>query len=152
MAPQPGEMVHPPLDKPTTPVPGPVSESCGQKLLEILNKNDKSDPLLCLLDSPKLFNGQIWKFVNYTEQEIRSWEAETPTPRKSMKTVHTNPVSSRGEKAEPLKGNVPPMTAHHSPEHYSTSAPKSCHSTPMTHDAKSRSTTDWRCENKVRKM
>ena len=113
--PQPGEVVDGPLHNPTTPIPKPVSESCGQKLLEILNKNDKSDPLLRLLDSPKLFNGQIWKFVNYTEQEIRSWEAETPISRKSMKSVHTNPASSRGETAEPLKGHVPPLTAHHSP-------------------------------------
>ena len=77
------------------PYPPHAPSTCGKKLLEILNKNDTSDPLLHLLDSPKLFNGQIWTFVNYTEQEISSWETETPVTRpKRKRNAPTNPVCS----------------------------------------------------------
>ena len=137
--------------------PTPISTSrpatCGQKLLEILNKNDTSDPLLRLLDSPKLFNGQIWTFVNYTEQEISCWETETPvTHPKRKRNAPTNPVCSREKTPVPFKGNVPPLTADHTPMSNSTSATLPCNTPHPVHDATPRTAVDWRCNDKVRKM
>ena len=72
----------------------PSSETCGQRFLETLKKKDKSDPLLELLDAPKLFNGRIWNFVNYTAEEIHSWDTDAPVrqhPRLHTKFKHTHP-------------------------------------------------------------